>query len=30
VPGRFATLMEPSTLMALRASYEARHPESAH
>jgi len=26
VPGRFATLMEPSTLMALKADYEARHP----
>jgi type II secretory pathway component PulF len=26
VPGRFATLMEPSNLMTLRAVYEAAHP----
>ena len=26
VPGKFATLMEPSTLMSLRAAYEAQHP----
>jgi len=26
VPGKFATLMEPSTLMSLRATYEAAHP----
>jgi len=26
VPGTFASLMEPSNLMALRAVYEARHP----
>jgi type II secretory pathway component PulF len=26
VPGKFATLMEPSNLMALRAMYEATHP----
>ena len=26
VPGRFATLMEPSTLMALKARYDAAHP----
>ena len=30
VPGKFAALMEPSTLMSLRASYEARHSASAH
>jgi type II secretory pathway component PulF len=26
VPGRFASLMEPSTLMALKARYDATHP----
>lgn len=26
VPGRFATLMEPSTLMSLRAAWQAQHP----
>ncbi len=26
VPGKFATLMEPSTLMSLRAQYDAAHP----
>ena len=26
VPGKFATLMEPSTLMTLRAQYDAAHP----
>ncbi len=26
VPGRFATLMEPSNLMTLRAAYQAAHP----
>jgi type II secretory pathway component PulF len=26
VPGRFASLMEPSTLMMLKASYDATHP----
>lgn len=26
VPGRFATLMEPSNLMTLRAQYDAEHP----
>jgi hypothetical protein len=26
VPARFATLMEPSNLMTLRAQYEAAHP----
>jgi type II secretory pathway component PulF len=26
VPGRFASLMEPSTLMTLRAAYDAAHP----
>jgi type II secretory pathway component PulF len=26
VPGKFATLMEPSTLMSLKASYDAAHP----
>ena len=26
VPGKFAALMEPSTLMTLRAVYEAAHP----
>jgi hypothetical protein len=26
VPGKFATLMEPSNLMTLRAQYEAEHP----
>jgi type II secretory pathway component PulF len=26
VPGKFATLMEPSNLMSLRAQYEAEHP----
>jgi type II secretory pathway component PulF len=26
VPGRFATLMEPSTLMTLKARYDATHP----
>ena len=25
VPGRFASLMEPSTLMTLKASYDATH-----
>ena len=29
VPGKFATLMEPSTLMSLRAAYEAAHPPAA-
>ena len=26
VPGRFASLMEPSTLMTLKARYDATHP----
>jgi len=26
VPGRFASLMEPSNLMTLRAVYDAEHP----
>jgi hypothetical protein len=26
VPGKFATLMEPSNLMTLRAVYDAAHP----